>query len=180
MTSLSVLFVLAIVLYTATVAVTDIRSRRIPNGLTVVTALLGFVYHGLAAQGDGLLTALAGFTVGFGLLLLPWFLGVLGMGDIKLLAALGTWLGPTNILIAFAASILLAGLFAVVPLIWASVRRRTGDASQQTIDGGQRTLRAVGDGRVPLPRERRVLPFALVVALSTWGILAWSAVQQTI
>ena len=31
--------------------------------------------------------------MGFGLLFVPWLLGGGGMGDVKLLAALGAWLG---------------------------------------------------------------------------------------
>jgi prepilin peptidase CpaA len=177
MTTLSIYFIVAVVLYTGTAAVTDIRYRRIPNYLTVTTALLGFAYHGLAPQGAGLLTALAGFTVGFGVLLLPWLFGGGGMGDIKLLAALGTWLGPTDMLIAFAASILLAGVLALILILWASARQGVDVAKEQTIDNGQR---ASSDRGSPIQRKRRVLPFAVAVALSTWGFLAWNVVRQSL
>ena len=180
MTNVSIYFIMAVVLYTGTAAVTDIRYRRIPNYLTVTMALLGFVYHGVTPQGAGLLTALAGFTVGFGLLLLPWLFGGGGMGDIKLLAALGVWLGPTDTLIAFAASILLAGVLALVLITWTSARRGEDVAKKLTIDSGHRTLRASSDGRAPLQRKRRVFPFAVAVAMSTWGFLAWNVVRQTL
>jgi prepilin peptidase CpaA len=81
--------------------------RRIPNWLTVPAAAMALLYHTLAPHGIGPLLALAGFAVGFSLLLLPWLLGGGGMGDVKMLAALGAWLGPLGILIAF-------GLGAVV------------------------------------------------------------------
>src|SRR6476660_6881099 len=106
----SSLFVLAVAGYTLAAAVTDIRQRRIPNYLTVPAALAGLLFHSFAPTGWGILTSLGGFAVGFGLLLLPWILGGGGMGDVKLLAALGTWLGPLMILPAF-------GLGAVCALI---------------------------------------------------------------
>ena len=58
-------------------------------------------YHTFAPQGIGPLWALAGFAVGFSLLIVPWLLGGGGMGDVKMLAALGTWLGPLLVLVAF-------------------------------------------------------------------------------
>src|SRR5688500_10533930 len=81
-------------------AALDYRTRKIPNWLTVPTAVLGLAFHTLAPDGSGPLAALAGFAVGFALLLLPYLLGGGGMGDVKMLAALGTWLGPLLILVA--------------------------------------------------------------------------------
>ena len=72
----------------------DIRTRRIPNVLTLSAAVAGLLYH-LATSGlGGLQTAAAGWLLGL-LLLLPYFaLGGMGGGDVKLVAALGAWLGP--------------------------------------------------------------------------------------
>src|SRR2546430_2166443 len=58
----------------------------------------------------------AGFAIGFALLLLPWILGGGGMGDVKMLAALGAWLGPLAILIAFGVGSIFAaaGMMAVL------------------------------------------------------------------
>src|SRR4051794_39769429 len=81
-------------------AIVDYRSQKIPNWLTLPAALLGIGFHLLAPEGIGPM-ALAGFAVGFSLLLLPWILGGGGMGDVKMLAALGAWLGPVGILVAF-------------------------------------------------------------------------------
>ena len=72
----------------------DIRTRRIPNALTLSTALAGLLYHVATSGTSGAQTAAAGWLVGL-LLLLPYFaLGGMGGGDVKLMAALGAWLGP--------------------------------------------------------------------------------------
>jgi prepilin peptidase CpaA len=74
--------------------VTDVRSRRIPNVLTFGAAAAALVF-GLASGGfAGLGWAIAGWTVGAGLFFPLFALGGLGAGDVKLLAALGAWLGP--------------------------------------------------------------------------------------
>jgi prepilin peptidase CpaA len=90
-----IMIVPAIVVSICLVAcVFDVRTRRIPNWLTLSGAVAGLLYH-LATSGlGGLQTAAAGWVLGL-LLLLPYFaLGGMGGGDVKLMAALGAWLGP--------------------------------------------------------------------------------------
>ncbi len=73
---------------------TDLRTRRIPNVLTFGAALCACVYHLATGGWPGLGSAAAGWAVGL-LLFLPLFaLRGMGGGDVKLLAALGAWLGP--------------------------------------------------------------------------------------
>jgi len=81
--------------------------------VTVPAAVLGLAYHTFVPHGMGPLMSLAGFAVGFGLLLLPWLLGGGGMGDVKLLAALGAWLGPMMMLVAFALSAVFAAFMCL-------------------------------------------------------------------
>ena len=78
--------------------VTDLSTRRIPNGLTFSAALLGFVYQFLSGGLDGLGYAALGWLVGAVVFIVPFALGGLGGGDVKLLAALGAWLGPADVM----------------------------------------------------------------------------------
>jgi prepilin peptidase CpaA len=74
--------------------VTDLRTRRVPNVLTFGAAAGAFGYF-LAGEGwAGLGQSAAGWGVGL-LMFLPLFaLRGIGGGDVKLLAALGAWIGP--------------------------------------------------------------------------------------
>ena len=74
-------------------SVIDVRERRIPNWLTFGGALAAFAYHGWTAGLPGIGTAAGGWFVGVAIFFLPFALGGLGAGDVKLVAALGAWLG---------------------------------------------------------------------------------------
>lgn len=75
-------------------AVFDLRSRRVPNALTFGSAAVAFALHGVVGGWHGLALAVSGWAVGL-LLFFPLFvLGGMGAGDVKLLAAVGAWLGP--------------------------------------------------------------------------------------
>ena len=90
--TLSVITVVTLVGLVA--CVFDLRTRRIPNVLTLGAAAVGVAYHGATGGLYGVLDSVGGWTVG-ALLFAPVFvLGGMGGGDVKLLAALGAWLGP--------------------------------------------------------------------------------------
>jgi prepilin peptidase CpaA len=97
-----------------TAAAIDLRIRRVPNVLTAGIALVGL---GIAAMGlgrVGIWLALAGCLVGLALMLPGYLIGAMGGGDVKLLAAVGTLLGPGATLRAFVASAIAGGLIAIV------------------------------------------------------------------
>ena len=163
-------FVIAVGLFTTVAAAVDLRMHRIPNYLTVPTAVLGIAYHTFAPAGLGMLAGLAGFAVGFSLLLLPGLLGGGGMGDVKLLAALGAWLGPILMLIAFAVSIVCAALLAMAIVVNGALTRGVMKTERRYL-ASRRPRNKSGQRRAA-----RVLPFAVPVALGTWALLAWMLV----
>jgi prepilin peptidase CpaA len=74
--------------------VTDLRTRRVPNMLTLGAAAGALGFHLLVGGWAGLGWAAAGWLTGLALFLPFFALGGIGGGDVKLLAALGAWLGP--------------------------------------------------------------------------------------
>jgi prepilin peptidase CpaA len=94
--------------------VTDLGMRRIPNVLTLGSALGGAGYHLVIGGLSGLAGAAAGWGVGF-LVFLPLFaLRGMGGGDVKLMAALGAWLGPGPVVWVALFAALAGGPLAVV------------------------------------------------------------------
>jgi prepilin peptidase CpaA len=85
---------ISVVCVAAIACAIDLRERRIPNWLTFGAALAGIGYQVYMHGTEGLLAGGAGWLVGAAVFFLPFALGGLGAGDVKLVAALGAWLGP--------------------------------------------------------------------------------------
>lgn len=92
----------------------DLRTRRIPNLLTLGGAGLGLAFHAIAGGGGAFGASLAGWFVGAALLVPLFWLGGMGAGDVKLLAALGAWLGPKDIFWVALCSAVAGGAIGVV------------------------------------------------------------------
>ena len=96
----------------------DIKTRRIPNYLTLGCALAGLAYqlgfYGLKGLGNGFL----GMGLGLVLLIFFYLRGGMGAGDVKALAALGAWLGPWQTFLLFIYMAISGGVILVVLLWW--------------------------------------------------------------
>ncbi|MFD6175539.1 MULTISPECIES: prepilin peptidase [unclassified Isoptericola] len=114
----------------AAAAVIDARYKRIPTPLVRATAAVGVVVFTVAAVATGEVSSvgrslLASVVVGAGYLLLWRFAG-LGLGDVRLAAALGLFAGWSG-WPAVLAFVVLAHV-AVLPLaLWQLARRLRGD-----------------------------------------------------
>ena len=104
----------AVVAVALVACVTDLRSRRIPNVLTFGAAAAGLVFHIFAPMGEGPTTALLGWLIGVAIFFVPFALGGLGGGDVKLLGALGAWLGPSGIFWAALYTGVAGGVMAII------------------------------------------------------------------
>ena len=94
-------------------AAIDLRTGRIPNPLTAAVALGGLVLASQGLTGQTMAGAALGGALGFVLMLPGHLLGGTGAGDVKLLAALGTLLGPGGVLMAFLYAAIAGGVLAV-------------------------------------------------------------------
>jgi prepilin peptidase CpaA len=114
---------MVVLLVAACACVTDWRSRRVPNILTFGAAIAAFIVFGLLAGWTGFATSAAGWLVGC-LLFLPWFLlRGMGGGDVKLLAALGAWVGPGLIVWVALYAALAGGILAVAVTLYTGYLR---------------------------------------------------------
>ncbi|MBV8283528.1 MAG: prepilin peptidase [Candidatus Eremiobacteraeota bacterium] len=106
----------------AAAAVTDLRTRRIPNTIPLALALFGVTFNvfggwrpALSAVAAGILVLVVGT--------LPFSLGALGGGDVKLLAACGCVFGLSELLPLVVYTALIGGAVALVFLV---LRRISG------------------------------------------------------
>jgi prepilin peptidase CpaA len=94
-------------------AVSDVRKGRIPNWLVFGGALYALAYNALYPD-IGILSALGGLSVGLVALLPGYLLRVLGAGDVKLMAMVGSFVGTWAAVEAVLASLITGGMLAVV------------------------------------------------------------------
>jgi prepilin peptidase CpaA len=148
-----------------TAAAIDLRTRRVPNPLTAAIALIGVAIAaaGLGRVGVGL--SLAGCLVGLVLMLPGYVIGATGGGDVKLLASLGTLLGPAPTLRAFVASAIAGGLIAVF------VAYRRGRLAA-TVAGTAALMTSVGAGMDEITNAQRDNRFAYAPAIAVGAIVA--------
>ena len=165
-------------------AITDLTTSKVYNVLTIPMVIAGLIYHSLTGGLIGLAGSFLGLIIGFGLVMLPFLMGGMGGGDVKLLAGIGAWVGVPAIFYVFIAAGLMAGVCAIVMLLWQkrSVARLAGDMrmmwcqfaslSQQTATEGW------ADHSITHSQPRRtVIPFGVLVAVAviiTFFYASWT------
>jgi prepilin peptidase CpaA len=156
--------VLVITLGLAIAVVTDVRTRRIPNWLTGSMAGAGF---GLAFGGGALTPSQAGLGLLTGLLLMMpgHLIGATGAGDVKLMAAVGTMLGPDLAFRAFLYSAVAGGVFAL------AVAMRRGILSA-TLQDASRLVTAPAGVRQVIESPARANRFAYGPAIATGTLIS--------
>jgi prepilin peptidase CpaA len=150
------------------VCVSDLRTRRIPNKLVLVIAVLGILFSVASAP---LLPGLGRAFGGLGLGLALWFpfylFGVLGAGDVKFFAAGSAWIGAGAALQAALLSALAGGVMAIVWLIVGAGWRRAAEqlALHATLPG---TLAVKPSAAL----SGKKLPYGLAMAVGL-AMAAW-------
>jgi prepilin peptidase CpaA len=169
----------AVALATLAASATDLWKFKVYNVLTIPMLLSGLVVSTLLGGWDGLASSLMGAGLGFGLLVVFFAVGGVGAGDVKLLTAVGAWLGPYLTYQVFVASALFQGIYAMALLI--SQYGLLGLAIE--LIAARDRLLSPGSWRlpsstikdvVPTPdRRKRLVPFAAMTCLGFFATLAW-------
>lgn len=99
-------------------AVSDVKTRRIPNSLTYSGMVVAIAWRFATLGWAGLGGALLGGLVGGGIFLLLFLAKGMGAGDVKLMAAIGCFVGPGGALQIILACAIAGGLMAVGVMIY--------------------------------------------------------------
>ena len=168
-----------VIVATLIAAATDIWKFKVYNALTVPLLLGGLIYHAATAGWVGLANSTLGLLFGFAILLLFYAMGGMGAGDVKLMAAIGAWLGMPLTFYVFIASGLAGGVYAVALL---ALRHGLQDAAIHMHILWLRLTafsRHLGnDARIEAEvkrddRRRRLIPFAAMVAVGVIATFVW-------
>ncbi len=172
------ILVIAVGAFTAAAAVWDIRTKRIPNKLTLPFFFAGWVFQigmSLMYGWHHLGSAALGFLVGFGILFVLWFVGGGGGGDVKLMGALSVWLGfklTLYVLMLSVMLVLVSTLYVVLTSMGKNGLRNTKQKYLATgkTPAGQKAKQETQSDKV----GRRVMAFAGPVAVATWIVVMWN------
>lgn len=102
----------------ATAAIYDVKYQKIPNILTFSVMLGGIAYHSWFSGIHGCLFSLGGASLGIALLIVFYLMGKMGAGDVKLMGAVGSILGPTGAFNAFLLTAIVGGIYAIIILLF--------------------------------------------------------------
>jgi prepilin peptidase CpaA len=150
----------------------DIRRMKIPNLVTFSTMLLAVSYHFISGGIEGLFFSFGGLLSGIGFFIIPYIMGGMGAGDVKLMGAAGAILGPKGVCAASVLVILAGGvygiiLFAIYPRYAVSFIKRLWAMLKTLAMSAQFILIP------PAENEKQpILRYAIPIAIGTMSYLA--------
>ena len=144
----------------------DVRTRRIPNSLTVTGAAAGLFLHIFYDGASGTVQSLAGAAFGLAIFLVFYIAGGMGAGDVKLFGAVGAFAGPQAMVVVFFFTALLGVIAAMALALWRGRLRETLARAGEML---------IGMGRLRLDELRAAaaspdslrLPYGAVIAGGT-------------
>jgi prepilin peptidase CpaA len=163
---------IAVIVIVAAASLCDLRRGRIPNALTLGATAVALVFQTVVSGWVGLGWALGGWAVGIVLFAPLYVLKGMGAGDVKLLAAIGSWLGPVGALWTALYGAMAGGVLALVVAFArgyttkalknvGTILKTWSSVGVQPVPG--LTLSDAGSVRLPY-----ALPLAVGAALTLW------------
>ena len=156
----------------------DMQQHRIPNVLSLGGIVLGIALQGWASGFSGAIAGVGGAAVGIGIFL-PFYLGRgMGAGDVKLMGAVGAFLGPTNALLATGLSLGAGGILALIILLsrggLGSLARRYRATIQNLVLTRQLAHQPPAVNEVAAMK----FPYAAAIGIGTVAALWWLSILQ--
>lgn len=143
----------------------DVRYRRIPNKMVLVTLVGGIALNTIFGGTHGLLISLGGFAVAFGVTLFLHTFGTMGAGDVKLFGAIGAISGISLVLPTLLIVAMTGGVLAILKMIYSGRVRTTMFGVLQFFYGllpGQKVP------RFDIPEDRsHTLPYAVPICFGS-------------
>jgi len=144
----------------------DLRTRRVPNWLAVPFLVAGVVVQSIVGKLPGVGRSLAGVALACALFGIPWLIGAMGMGDLKLAAGVGAWIGPSQFLTASVFTALAGGVLAVGWAWWHGSLSASLDSAGDLL-APWRPFPPESAGKVREKTAATAIPYAPAIAIGT-------------
>ena len=143
----------------------DVRYRRIPNKLVLVTLIGGITLNTVFGGTHGLLVSLGGFALAFAVMFFFHAFGTMGAGDVKLFAAIGAILGISLVLPTLVVVALTGGVMAIFKMVYSGRAKATMFGVMQFFYG---LLPGQTVPRFDIPADRSyTLPYAVPICFGS-------------
>lgn len=159
--SLSLLLLLVVTLL---ITYYDVGHRRIPNKVVLIILASGLLINTAFNQWHGLSSAVLGCLLAFGLMLLLYFFGALGAGDVKLFGAIGSLIGVQLVLQTFVIVVFCGGLLALVSMFYTGTAKVTMQRVWVILVG---FLPGWKIPRYEVTPDRHTIPYGVAITLGT-------------
>jgi prepilin peptidase CpaA len=147
--------------------VSDLRSRRIPNWLVFPFLLAGLAVSAFSNGWYGLEQSLLGILLAALLMGFLHWLGGMGMGDVKLCAAIGAWIGPAQLGVALVAMGMAGGVMALAWAVCGGFLKESLDGVGDLVFGMRKRGLRPHETLVLANTKTRKLPYAPAIAIGT-------------
>ncbi|NIO42955.1 MAG: hypothetical protein GTO41_24040, partial [Burkholderiales bacterium] len=163
-----------LVIFLTAAVVTDLKSHRIPNVLLAPALSLALLLNTMYGGTEGLIMAGGGLVLGLLMFLPLYAIGGMGAGDVKLLAVVGSFLGPWGAVVAGLATMMAGGIFGIIALVWRRIRPSLEMHAAQLTGPPSGSLRPPNTLSSAEPQSRHIqLAYAPAIAAGTFAALLY-------
>lgn len=155
-----------VITVSAVAAAWDLRFRKVPNWLVLVGIITGAAANMMLFGPPGLWASAAGTALGMAILFIPYVLGGIGAGDVKLLGCLGAIVGPQRVILASLYGLIAGGVISAGLLVFSG---RFGRVSRSIMADFMLMLtpgaRPVGLGTIKTASSSFLIPYAVPIGI---------------
>ncbi len=168
--TLLIYFKLSLIILLGVAVVCDLRENRIPNSIVLLILVLGVTSSAYVQGSDTVLMSLAGVVTGICLFLPFYVFGGMGAGDVKLMGAVGAFLGPATTVFAVGLTLITGAILAIAVLVYFTTQKNRSP-SYNTVEIAQsNSSDALGgpdlqSGSSHLLKKR--FPYAIAIAFGS-------------
>jgi prepilin peptidase CpaA len=156
-------------------AVIDVWKLKVPNLITFPLIVSGWIFWAVMGGWAGIGFSLVGTVVGLSLLLVPYAVGGMGAGDVKLLAGVGAWVGASTTFWAFCVSAMVGAVMAIAMMVWKrSYGKNSANLKQILFEFVYlRDISLIADSAAMRKSSMMLLPYGLPLAVGSIAYFFW-------